>query len=810
MKNFLLTTLFTILFISFGFCQTEPTLSPENWQRHDRHDGYVIGNGQMYVIAGLGKELNRKGKSQLSNRSADLNRIAWVIGPTYSVGNLGYGWEPIPILNKDTLSWESQKIIQPDGQYNFWGASSHHPALELSTQDILLDSESLFIREMEVTKPATSSTSDVQFYIPVYADPRNSYYAMFSGAEVDASQITRWGEACGPNLKTRSSIPKNELKIAHPKTESIILKGANHALWQEISTIVPKEKIYKKLFPYRAAASSVSVENGSGQISVDTSGFTIHLGQMAPGESRKLYLFIAAESGKKRNVQKKAVAKLADWKQRDPESVIKMAIQNKADFLFNSQSENQSLVQSINSCLNLISACKPELAGAMAQPYMYPMYYVRDQYGPFRLFLAAGEYKKAHSILQFYVAKQNQDGIQNAHDLFPEAPDPSIWLPDANSKNGHHSIAEVPSYIILMARDYYQATGNLEQIKPLYKRLKYNLEVQAPSINGVLPFAGDESYTNTRETIPKYREEMTDSHLLFLAAAKFMKNLATKLGKEEDAKAFSKTYEEASEVLFERMWLPAENYFVYARDKSDDKDKMDKRPAFDALLRWFYLEMGDLNGTIPQQNLNAVMDQLTNPIRVVPEFAWCAGMDAGYLLYALSRSQHPLAHKASQLLLNYASDQGLYSEYYRYQGDTIVPTGGTLRPWESAVNGLSLVQYLSGLRIDMPNKKIFLQPHLPEGWTQWESREMPLYQEGILKIKLTRVDKKVTCQVSRKGGKQTMQLDIEFGLFGKNLSATDSKLQAKNGMPNLLFAQEELPPSLDGTITEFTFRIDKP
>jgi hypothetical protein len=110
----------------------------------------------------------------------------------------------------------------------------------------------------------------------------------------------------------------------------------------------------------------------------------------------------------------------------------------------------------------------------------------------------------------------------------------------------------------------------------------------------------------------------------------------------------------------------------------------------------------------------------------------------------------------------------------------------------------------------MPNKKIFLQPHLPEGWTQWESREMPLYQEGILKIKLTRVDKKVTCQVSRKGGKQTMQLDIEFGLFGKNLSATDSKLQAKNGMPNLLFAQEELPPSLDGTITEFTFRIDKP
>lgn len=789
------------------FSQPTSKLHPEKWQRYDRHDGYVLGNGNMYTVASLGKELIRNGKSQLSDQPADYNRIAWVIGPSYSIGNLGYGWEPIPVFQQDTIAWSRQVTRSPDTHRSFWGVHSEHPQLELQTQDILLEKTNLFLRVMEVYKPLESSVGQVQFFLPVYPDPRNSVYAMFSGAEVNASQIERWSEACGPHLKARHSIPGDELKEVHQSSGSLLLYGANHALWQEVSTTVPDEVTYKKLFPFRAAATSVKAEESSIQIRCSENGFAIDLGILSPGESRKLYLYIAVEAGSQKKVRKKALSLLKKWQAKDPEKLVQSARREQADFLFSRQeAERPPLLQSIDACLNLALACKPTDGGTMAQPYMYPMYYVRDQYGPYRLLLSAGEYQKAYNILQFYVAKQNHEGIQNAHDLFVKTPDPEKWLPGANAKNGHHSIAEVPSYIILMARDYYRATADLEGIRPFYQRLKYNLEVQAESKNGVLPFAGDESYTNRRETVPKYREEMTDSHLLFMAAADFMQELAEALKRKEDALIFAQTYQQAQSALLHRMWLPEEKHFVYARDDSNDPNRQDKRPAFDALLRWFYLEMGSPQDSIARYNLNAVIEQLTEPIRVVPEFEWCAGMDPGYLLYALSRAQDPLAHKAADLLLAYASDQGLYSEYYLYHETTLIPTGGTLRPWESSINGYSLIQYLSGLRLDLPKRHLSLQPHLPKGWNHWKTKELPLYQEGTLQLELNKNGKEVTCLIQRKGGQQELSLDLEFGLFGAKISSADQRLTAQAQRPDLLATETTLP--VNGEL-RFRFTIEQ-
>lgn len=796
-----------LLSTSLIFAQKSPQLFPQHWQRYDNHDGYVLGNGQMYLVAGLGKELNRNGKSQLSNRPADYNRIAWLIGPSYTLGNLGYGWEPIPVFQQDTLQWEKQSTISPGAQYEFWGIKSKHPQLEISTQDILPDNSSIFIRSMEIHKPANSSAGQVTLFLPVYPDPRNSVYAMFNGQKVDAVQIERWRNACGPNLKPRNSIPLSDLKKIDPASGSILLFGTNHALWQEVSTTVPDEKTYKKLFPYRAAATSVKAEDTDTQITLQERGFTIDLGILSPGESRTLYVYIVTAAGHKKRVGKQALSTLRKWKAKDPKLLIQSARKAQEDFLFTSGDQpNAPLLQSINACLNLALACKPTDGGTMAQPYMYPMYYVRDQYGPYKLLLAAGAYEKARNILQFYVAKQNHEGIQNAHDLFVKTPDPAKWLPDANAKNGHHSIAEVPSYIILMARDYYRATGDLESLRPLYPRLKYNLAIQAESENGVLPFAGDESYTNRSETIPKYRDEMTDSHLLFMAAADFMQELAQDMDRAAEAQAFAQTYAQAKKALLDRMWLSDKQHFVYARDDSNDKSKQDKRPAFDALLRWFYLEMGDPMDSIPQHNLAAVIKELTEPIRVVPEFAWCAGMDPGYLLYALSRSQDTRAHAAAELLLDYASDQGLYSEYYLYEGDTIIPTGGTLRPWESSINGYTLIQYLTGLRINMPDRHLSLQPHLPKGWTQWKSKALPLYKEGTLQMELIKTGKEVTFILERTDGKQSLTLDLEFGLFGEKISSADQGLPAHTKQSDLLVTKAILPA--EGRLT-FQFTVEE-
>ena len=496
-----------------------PILRPDQWIRSDRHDGYVLGNGQMYVVAGLGKQLQRRGKSQLSSVPADYNRIAWIIGPSYSLGNLGYGWEPVPLLNQDTIQWTQQAIIQPAAAQRFWGVESQHPELSLHTQDMLLEGEAVFMRAMQLSRPADATPGGVRVWIPVYSDPRNSSYAMFNGQVVDRGQVERWASACGPNLKPRQSIPPEALQEINPEAGSLLLYGANHALWQEVSTTVPDEATYQRLFPYRAAATSVKCESPGSQVHLRPEGFEVDLGELAPGESRWVYLYIATQQGAQTEVGASAMHLLQQWQEQDPAAVFEQQEARQAPFLFTSKDGNPALLQSINACLNLSLACKPLDGGTMAQPYMYPMYYVRDQFGPYKLLLAAGEYAKAYNILQFYIAKQNHEGIQNAHDLFVQTPDPSIWLPEANARNGHHSIAEVPSYIILMAQNYYRATGDLEGIRPFYPRLKYNLAVQQRSINGILPFAGDESYTNRRETVPRYRAEMTDSHLLYLAAA---------------------------------------------------------------------------------------------------------------------------------------------------------------------------------------------------------------------------------------------------------------------------------------------------
>jgi hypothetical protein len=183
-------------------------------------------------------------------------------------------------------------------------------------------------------------------------------------------------------------------------------------------------------------------------------------------------------------------------------------------------------------------------------------------------------------------------------------------------------------------------------------------------------------------------------------------------------------------------------------------------------------------------------------------------MDMGYLLYAMSRCQHPLTDNAATLLLKYASDQGLYSEYYSYKHDTIVSVGGTLRPWESAVNGYTLIKYLTGLRLNMPEKKIYLQPHLPKGWSDWKSKNIPLYNEGEIQMELKKTSDEISFTIRRKVGVNTIDVNLEFGLFGKKLIDIGKHLKYRNSDQNLLFSEFTISASnIDWTESNFRFKV---
>jgi|GEM_PF-1553949 len=749
------------------------------WNQDKRNDGYVVGNGKLYALVGLGKELSRHGKSALTSKDAPLTRIAWIIGPHYTIGNLGYGWEILPGDENQMTAWEQEKLIPPADSRNYWMIHCENSELELTVDDHVPDDEPILLRRIYISRKIPGGSGGVFLHIPVLTDPRNARYAMFNGDEVNEAVVSRWQRLCGPNLQPRPSLPVEKLQQFFPDQKAIVHRGANHALWQEISTIVPDDSLYQELFPYRALATTITSSDNDIDIAVNANGFRIRIDPFQPGTTKELYLWMVTVSGSESELNQKAL------------HILDRSIQRSASALIQSRQDastkpliqpigfaDDPITRIIEAGANLAKACQAEAGGLMAQPYMYPMYYVRDQYGSFRLFLSLGEHRRAFDVLRFYVAMQNRDGIQNAHDAPPYPPDAAFWHPRANQKDGHWQRAEVPSYIILMARDYFMHSNDLEGIKPFYPRLAYNLRIQQRNRNGLLPWAHDESYTNSPSTRPHFGDEMGDSNILFLAAAEFMTQLATLLNQEEDAREFKDLHDETYRALMQRLWLAERNYFAYARDSSMNENNIDTRPALDALLRWAWLELADPRDEIVPGCLNTVLRELINPIRVVPEtFDFTAGMDPGYVLYGLARRQHPAMHQAAEMLLNYASTGGLFSEYYRHADGLIIPFGGTLRPWESGICAQALIQYLLGLRVQLPVKRIFLQPHLPPCWEGWRTKPIELPGEGTISLQLQRNENsEILFSLERRGGISPLQMSLEFGAFGPLIKPISEKL----------------------------------
>lgn len=173
-------------------------------------------------------------------------------------------------------------------------------------------------------------------------------------------------------------------------------------------------------------------------------------------------------------------------------------------------------------------------------------------------------------------------------------------------------------------------------------------------------------------------------------------------------------------------------------------------------------------------------------------------MDPGYVLYALTRQQHPAMHQAAEMLLNYALAGGLFSEYYRHTGDRIIPFGGTLRPWESGICAQALIQYLIGLRVQLPDRRIFLQPHLPPAWKGWQTKPIELPGEGkIIMQLLPQENGQVLFSLEHWGGSSPLNVLLEIGSFGPVIKPVSEKLSFREGRQDRLVSDFILNPSED-------------
>ena len=770
--------------------------------RPDLHDGYLVGNGRMYAVAGLGQTMARVGKSQLTPEKAPLSKLSWVIGPTYTIGNLGYGWQIEAAVDERPLVWTKETVIEPTRGMPFWGVCSRQDELSCELFDIMMPDCAIMVRHIQITRPAHLPPAQVKITLPVHPDPRNGAFTMFDGRPIDAEQIQNWSRYVGPHIKERPSVPQEKLQQIFEADKAIVHRGPARALYQEMSVTVPSDSQYETLFLPRALATTLTCPQDNAAVQVYPGRMEADLGILAPGQTAALAAWIVTVSGQEAALEEEALRRLAEWKSKGVDAVMAASARDLPAPLMERLDGEHFMLKALETPVRMVLASQALPGGVFAQSFMYPMCYVRDQYGPFRLMLATADYDRAYRILTFYTAMQNTLGIQNAYDIPSEAVAADNWNPDLDYGllDGRWQRAEVPSYIILFARDYYRATGRLEQIAPLYPRLAYNLRVQHLSKNHLLPYASDESYTNFADTKPRYEQEMTDSTLLYLAACDFMIELARLTGRDGDAAEFAGLAERTERALMERLWLPEERYYAYARDDSNDSNAIDRRPVFDPLLRDFWIERRDPYDPKAINCLNAVVQHLLDPILVTTTASLAAGMEPGYLLYAMSRCQHPQTNQAAELLLRYASGVGAFNEFYFYHKQEIWPNDGVLRPWESSVAAAALIQYLLGLRIDIPNAKITLQPHLPPDWSGWQTRCIPLPGQGEIRMKLVRTDQDgFLFEVVRTNGMAPLAIDLELGLFGEWLESHSPGLLPVSGRTDLLRAQGVLQSSNSGT-----------
>ena len=763
-------------------------LGLSKWHRVDRHDGYVVGNGRMYMVAGLGWDLDLTTKSRVTRVRAPLSRIAWVIGPTYALGNLGWGWEIEAANDNGTIAWEAETIVSPSLDCPFWTVECTAPTLTMNISDVIMADHPVIVRRVTFRCPLSGQAANVRLRIPVRFDPRN-------GGEMLSLKHDH-------ERANRASLAENRLRQAFPAEGAFVTVAAPRALYQEDSTVILDANSNCRIFPPRALATGISSPSPQVITTLQDDAFNVELGRLVPGETREIAVWLVTVSASDSGLEAEALRELNHWRARDLTEVISEAkAAHPLPLLRRTDGQDDPLSGSIEASYSLATACQAHSGGVMAQPYMYPMYYVRDQYGSARLFLARGDYDRAWGVLGFHLGMAAVFGLQNAYDTFDAPPDPARWPRPTEASDSHFKNAEVPSYMILEARDYLRATGDLKRVKPLYPQLAFNLRVQKPSANGLLPSEGDESYSNFEETAPRFRQEATDSSLLFIAAAEFMSDLAGKLGHAEDRDEFAKLAQRTRDATMNRLWLASRKHFAYARDGSNDSAQIDARPVLDPLLRWDWLDMGKPGDSVSQGCLNAVLQYLVNPLRVVPEDqAITAGMDPGFLLYALARAQDSRMHDAARLVSKYASQQGLYSEYYSHENGVIIPTSANLRPWESGVNATALLYYLIGLKSDLLNQRVSLDPHLPPDWPGWSARPILLPGEGALHLRFERagVDG-VGLFIGREGGSKTLTFDVGLGGFDQTLVQVSKPLKVLAEQPNLARGSVSVAPGKSWT-----------
>jgi len=327
--------------------------------------------------------------------------------------------------------------------------------------------------------------------------------------------------------------------------------------------------------------------------------------------------------------------------------------------------------------------------------------------------------------------------------------------------------AEGPSYVPLQYEQLYRATGNLDLIEQRYGMLKHALVHQQFVDGCMLYFSSDETFEDLMEVsfglnfIPEPETEFlsANSSYLLIAAARFMADVAQRLGYAADATMFTQMADDVAQCLDDTFWIDSQDMYAVMVDTITREPW--PMPYEDISTQAIWLKALPLDDPRVIDTFETLMDilgrengtavsKIAFPYTILfPQFhdGVQTGMSHGYYLMNLTRMFHPMADVAFTRWADVVTaaggtDEAVLTEDYGHLSLLREPFGivcdvsARYRSWESGIMGQAFLYYLTGFEYHIVDGYVDLAPHLPPDWDQVNIAGLP-FGDGRFDLTVT-------------------------------------------------------------------------
>jgi glycogen debranching enzyme len=367
--------------------------------------------------------------------------------------------------------------------------------------------------------------------------------------------------------------------------------------------------------------------------------------------------------------------------------------------------------------------------GMVANQRWYNLSWTRDAYCGLRGLLATGHSDELKQFLLF------MNNVYKTFKFIPNAVSTgsnAYALYNGNAENNPNrrlgqfspcpeanTAPETPALLILVARDYFKATNDIQTLLEVNESLQHSMDIQlkhAVANNFKLEFSGDETElcgaVNTSFAgYDKHLGKLWSMSSIALCSASldfYMEYLALKKqsiksyfnsfdNKTLDLKAVSQKLNDAFEKDFWRTDLPGSpgGLYDWCRIKSDNSFPKGRITNF-SLFPVYYKMKPNFPDRF-ETNIKTIGSYFKEPESILPLVPIVGddrylGHNLGYLLWSLIHINDPQRTKIYDALVNGNSKQrwGSFNEAYDASGK---PNGNSLRSFETGVNIDALAKY---------------------------------------------------------------------------------------------------------------------